>query len=216
MMSAVQPPLNGIARPAPEGVPAGTWKVATSEDIYVPPPGARRRRMASSGSLDMKVLGMNSGTAMDGIDMALVHYRQETPDSPLHMELLKVGDTALEHVLQLNIQYDEIAVPQWIKRPVLKVLQTQRTTPSDMSQLNVDLGIMFGDAVKEFCCKHNIPITDIDLIGSHGQTIWLLSRPKEAEIRSAFCLGEGTVMVSLATPWMAILYPVHLFDGSRS
>lgn len=66
-----------------------------------------------------------------------------------------------------------------------------------MSQLNVDLGIMFGEAVKEFCSKHNVPITEIDLIGSHGQTIWLLSRPKESEVRSAFCLGEGTVMVSL-------------------
>jgi 1,6-anhydro-N-acetylmuramate kinase len=65
-----------------------------------------------------------------------------------------------------------------------------------MSQLNVDLGIMFGEAVKEFCAKHDVPITEIDLIGSHGQTIWLLSRPKESEIRSAFCLGEGTVMVS--------------------
>jgi 1,6-anhydro-N-acetylmuramate kinase len=46
--------------------------------------------MSADGRLDMKVLGMNSGTAMDGIDMALVHYRQESPDAPLHMELLKV------------------------------------------------------------------------------------------------------------------------------
>ena len=78
---------------------------------------------------------------------------------------------------------------------MLKVLQEFNTTPSDMSQLNVNLGIMFGDAVKTFCQKHSVPITDIDLIGSHGQTIWLLSRPKEGETRSAFCLGEGTVMV---------------------
>jgi hypothetical protein len=55
---------------------------------------------------------------------------------------------------------------------------------------------MFGEAVKEFCAKHEVAITDIDLIGSHGQTIWLLSRPKETEIRSAFCLGEGTVIVN--------------------
>ena len=82
-----------------------------------------------------------------------------------------------------------------MKRPVLKVLQQFDTTPSQMSQLNVNLGIMFGDAVKEFCAKHSVAITDIDLIGSHGQTIWLLSRPKAGEIRSAFCLGEATVMV---------------------
>ena len=44
----------------------------------------------ANGSLDLKVLGMNSGTAMDGIDCALVHYRQATPESSLHMEILKV------------------------------------------------------------------------------------------------------------------------------
>lgn len=66
-----------------------------------------------------------------------------------------------------------------------------------MSQLNVDLGTMFGQAVIDFCAKHQIDQDDIDLVGSHGQTVWLLSRPKEGETRSAFCLGEGTVISAM-------------------
>jgi 1,6-anhydro-N-acetylmuramate kinase len=97
----------------------------------------------------------------------------------------------------LTEQYDEIPVPQKIKQPVLTMLQEFNTTPSAMSQLNVALGEMFGQAVIDFCDKYQLRKEDIDLIGSHGQTIWLLSRPKPDEIRSAFCLGEGTVMSAM-------------------
>lgn len=78
------------------------------------------------------------------------------------------------------------------------MLRETKTTPSQMSQINVQLGVMFADAVDTFCSKFGIDKEKIDLLGSHGQTIWLLSMPKKGETRSAFCLGEGTV-ISAAT-----------------
>jgi anhydro-N-acetylmuramic acid kinase len=47
-----------------------------------------------------------------------------------------------------------------------------KITLKDVSQTNVFLGELFAEAAKDIIRSNNLKASDIDLIGSHGQTIW--------------------------------------------
>jgi hypothetical protein len=50
--------------------------------------------------LSLKVIGTNAGTSMDGLDIAHIHYTQESPDAPLKMRLLRAGEVAFDGELK--------------------------------------------------------------------------------------------------------------------
>lgn len=126
------------------------------------------------------VVGLMSGTSADGIDAALV----EIKDSGVKTKLRQIA-------------FETYPYSHSLKQFILKSSDFKTARLDDITRLNILLGELFADAAIKIVNQANLKITDIDLIGSHGQTISHLPKKNNLfgkSIRATLQIGDPAVI----------------------
>jgi len=130
----------------------------------------------------MLVLGMMSGTSVDGIDVSLVRISGAPPN--LQIKLLN---------------HTTISFPTVVRKEILRVAEQNPVTSGELSQLHSRLGHIYADAALAACNKFRVSPRKIDLIGNHGQTIFHQGKAVSylgAPTASTLQIGEGAIIAA--------------------
>lgn len=122
------------------------------------------------------VLGMMSGTSVDAIDTALVRF-DEVDAQTLQMAVLAVG---------------EYAMPSNVRRRVIALLPPGRGSVRAVCDLNFQIGEAFAAAALAAIEHAGLQVGDVDLIASHGQTVYHLVEGRRA--LSTLQIGQPAVI----------------------
>jgi anhydro-N-acetylmuramic acid kinase len=119
------------------------------------------------------VVGLMSGTSADSIDVALCRLKGQ--DSATRAELL---------------HYQEHAHDPTLKRQILKASDLGLRA---IAELNASLGEAFAEACLQTLKQAGVAPAEVDVIGSHGQTVYHHSGIAGAR-RATLQLGDGDVI----------------------
>lgn len=129
------------------------------------------------------VVGLMSGTSLDGIDAVLLRVQ---------------GSGVSTRFVQLA--YAEYPFPRGLRSALLKNSNPETSRVDEITRLNVVLGELYADAVMRLARGAGISRGSIDLIGSHGQTIQHLPKPVrifDRTVRGTLQIGDPSVIAAL-------------------
>ena len=125
-----------------------------------------------------KVIGLMSGTSVDGVDAALVEIRGH----------------GLETQVEL-LAFHSHPFDAEVRNRIFDLFQPETSRVDEICQMNFLIGEVFADAVLAVIREAGIEVQEVDLIGSHGQTVYHLPPQPEAQyISSTLQLGEPAVI----------------------
>lgn len=101
------------------------------------------------------VIGLMSGTSADGIDAVLVRISGHGPS------------TKVKQLAFISPAYSEE-----VRRRILTVAEGKFGGAKELCLMNALLGHLFAETCLTLCQKAGVKPSDIDLVGSHGQTVW--------------------------------------------
>ena len=124
----------------------------------------------------MLVVGLISGTSVDGIDAALVEIQGKPP--ALELELI--------HAITLPYEPD-------MREKILLACDPELGKTPEVCVLNFALGEAFAELALQLIQEADVSVDEVSLIGSHGQTIWHEIGPT-GEVLGTLQIGSAAVI----------------------
>tara|TARA_B100001750_G_scaffold237431_1_gene242544 strand:+ start:884 stop:2068 length:1185 start_codon:yes stop_codon:yes gene_type:complete len=129
---------------------------------------------------DLRIIGLMSGTSADGIDATVINLRET--DDKLSFSVLA---------------FDTISFEDGLREHIMEVSDPKTSCIDELCRLHFELGELFAAAAFKVVQSAGLTITDIDLIGSHGQTVQHLPDRKErfgVETGATLQIGDPSVI----------------------
>ncbi len=130
------------------------------------------------------VIGLISGTSVDGIDAVLV----------------RVNGNGLRTKFK-QLAFRTYPYSNEVRRLILKNSQASSSSVDEICRLNFLLGELFADAARGVARSARYRLSQVDLIGSHGQTIHHLPHPQRyggKSVRATLQIGDPSVIAKRA------------------
>ncbi len=101
------------------------------------------------------IIGLMSGTSLDGLDVALCNFKGS--GNEIEMNLL---------------QFETVPYDDFFKKEIKSIFSKKQIDLEKLTLLNAWVGIQHAEIIIALLQKWNIKNTDVDIIASHGQTIY--------------------------------------------
>ncbi|MCO5168053.1 MAG: anhydro-N-acetylmuramic acid kinase [Planctomycetes bacterium] len=128
------------------------------------------------------IVGLMSGTSLDGVDAALVEVSGSGPSTRVAL-----------------VAFETLPFPPGVRERIEDALEG---TVRDACELNFELGEVFADAVRAVAARAGVALEAVDLVASHGQTVFhvdrTMGRPSTLQVGEPAVIAERTGRIVVA------------------
>ncbi|MEK8132318.1 anhydro-N-acetylmuramic acid kinase [Paenibacillus filicis] len=131
------------------------------------------------------VIGLMSGTSLDGIDAAVV----------------RIAGSGLSSRAEL-LHFHSVPYGEELREQLKRICSTDQSSTPDVCAMNFYIAERFAEAAQDAATAAGLRVDQVDLISSHGQTIWHIPISVDPEtdpfgVRSTLQIGDLSVIAKL-------------------